>query len=301
MKNKANGYILAIFTIVMWSLNIIYSKYLAGIVMPSEISFYRWIIGLFVMLPFSYKALSNNFNLVLKEWKLIVLMALSGLGVQNWLIYCAGYTASATNMALISILGPIFIIILGHKKIDLWQILGICAAIAGVVVIILHGDFQSLETFKFVPGDFYMLGSAFLFAVYALVQKKIPSNIPSTAILTAGIAFSALIFLFPALPEILRTPLRTIPFNAWIILIILGIVNSALAYLSWDIAIQKIGAVYAGTLYYTMPIFSISAAYIFLNEQIYKAQLWGAVLIVIGVILVILSAQKSSHSENISR
>ncbi len=295
-KKAVSGYLMALFTIMMWSLNIIYSKYLAGILTPSEISFYRWIAALFVLIPLSWRDLRCCRHELLRYWKLIVLMALSGLGLQNWLIYCAGYTASATNMALISILGPIFIVILSRQKIDLWQISGILLAIAGVVVIILRGRLTNLADFKFVPGDWYMLGSAFLFAIYALIQKKSPNNVPPTVLLTAGIALSALIFFFPALPAILKTPLRTIPPAAWLILLILGIVNSAIAYLSWDIVIKKIGTVNAGTMYYTMPIFSIFAAYIFLNEKIYESQLWGAVLIVAGVVSVIFGARRKKSS-----
>jgi len=295
-KNAASGYLMALFTIMMWSLNIVYSKYLAGILTPSEISFYRWFAALFILVPLSWHDIKNCAHELPHYWKIIVLMALSGLGVQNWMIYCAGYTASATNMALISILGPIFIIVLSHQKINLWQICGILLAIAGVVEIILRGSLTNLTDFKFVPGDWYMLGSAFLFAVYALVQKKSPNNVPPTVLLTAGIALSAFIYFFPALPAIIQTPLRTIPPAAWLILLILGIINSAMAYLSWDIVIKKIGTVNAGTMYYTMPIFSIFAAYIFLNEKIYESQLWGAMLIIAGVVSVVFGSHREKHS-----
>lgn len=298
MKSAMTGYMMALFTIMMWSLNIIYAKYLAGILTPSEISFLRWAIALFVMVPLSYKALQQNSRVVLRHWKLAALMALSGLGLQNWLIYCAGYTASATNMALISILGPIFIIAFSRQKIDFLQLLGVSAAICGVVVIILHGSLSELKGFTIVPGDFYMLGSAFLFAVYALVQKKVPNSLPPQVMLTAGIAVSALIFLIPAAVDYIQAPVRKISPLVWFILLVLGVINSAFAYLSWDIVIKRIGAVIAGTLYYTMPIFSIVAAYVLLHEKIYSSQLWGGLLIVAGILCFILSAAKSYRKEN---
>lgn len=287
MKDTANGYLMALFTIMLWSMNIIYAKYLAGIFWPAEISFYRWFFALFIMLPLSWKALHRQAHRLLKHWKMIILMAFSGLGVQNWLIYCAGYTASATNMSLIAVLGPIFLIIISRQKINLWQLSGIVCAIVGVLGIILRGHLANLENFQIVPGDFYMLGSAFLFAIYSAIQRKTPNDVSPTALLTAGIIVSCIIFIPFALPEILSDHTRHIPLLAWGILIILGIVNSALGYLSWDIVIKKIGTVDAGTMYYVMPIFSITAAYFLLHEQIYQAQIWGALLIVIGVICVI--------------
>lgn len=300
MKDTVIGYLFAVFTVMMWSMNLIYAKYLAGLLTPSEISFYRWFIAIFIMLPLSYEAITKEWKRIISHWKMILLMAMSGLGLQNWLIYLAGYTASATDMSLISILGPVFLIIMSRQKVSVWQILGIISAIAGVMIIILKGDFSNLASFQFVPGDLYMLGSAFLFAVYALIQRRAPNDIEPTALLTAGIIASAVIFFFPALPDLLHTPLRSITPLAWGILIILGVVNSALAYLSWDITIKKIGAVDAGTMYYTLPIFTITAAYFLLNEKIYGVQLWGALLIVLGVLLVIFLPPKQS-THNISR
>lgn len=283
---------MAVFTVMMWSLNIIYSKYLAGVLTPSEISFYRWLIGAIVMLPIAYKSIQEDWKKLMRQWKLILGMALSGMGFLNLFVYYAGYTASATDMSLISILGPIFLIVISRQRINLYQLFGICAAIFGVVTIILHGNFSNLESFKFVPGDVYMLASAFLFAVYSAMQQRAPDDIHPTSILTMAIIVSALIFLPPALPAIIDTSLRSIPPMAWFILVVLGIVNSALAYLSWDIVIKKIGTVNAGTMYYTMPIFSIFFAYILLHERIYEVQILGALLILIGIMFVTIGAAK---------
>jgi drug/metabolite transporter (DMT)-like permease len=223
-------------------------------------------------------------------------MALSGLGVQNWLIYCAGYTASATNMSLISILGPVFLILLSGKPVRALQVLGICSAVFGVLLIILRGSFANLASFRFVSGDFYMLGSAVLFAVYALIQRRTPNDIEPTALLTAAVFVSALIYFIPALTDWLAAPVRHLPKIVIGILLILGIVNSALAYLSWDIVIKKIGTIKAGTMYYTLPIFSITAAYFLLHERIYAAQLIGAVLILLGVLCVIFGTPKEKSA-----
>lgn len=296
MKKTLTGYLLAIFTIIAWSMNIIYAKYLAGIMTPAEVSFYRWVFALLFMIPVSARSLRKNAARLAKLWKLVILMACTGIGLQNWLIYCAGYTASATNMALISILGPVFLVMLARKRTNLWQIAGISAAIIGVAVIILKGNLANIVTFRFVPGDLYMLASAFLFAVYALIQPKIPDDVPATAVLTPAIALSAVIFFFPAAPEIFSGSESSFTPTIWAILVILGIVNSGLAYLSWDLAIKKIGTVNTGTIYYTMPIFAICAAYIFLHEKIYESQMWGALLIVAGIAGIITGSNKAANT-----
>ncbi len=287
MRSGAVGYFMALFTIMIWSLNVIYSRYLANYLTASEISFYRWLIALFVMLPVSARYIKHDWLELLKHWKMIVLMAVSGVGLQNWLIYRAGHTASATDMALIGILGPIILVVISRQKINLRQLSGLILAVLGVLTVILHGNLSNILAFNFVYGDLYMLGSAFLFAVYSLIQKQAPNNVHPSAMLTCAIIVSVLMFLFPALPVIWDNSFRSVPFMAWVILLVLGLFNSALAYLSWDIAIKRIGIINTGTLYYTMPIFSIAAAHFLLGEKVFASQIIGAICIISGALLVV--------------
>ena len=279
------GYTLALFTVMMWSMNLIYAKYLADKLTPEEISFSRWSIASLAMLPFILKELINKFQLVLKSWKLIVSMALSGIGGLNLLVYYAGRTASATNMSLLSILGPIFLIVLSHQQISFKQKAGVLITVFGAITIILNGNFNELSTFQFVIGDVYMLGSAFLFAVYALIQKNAPTNISPLLLLFAASFVSTLIFMPAAMPA-LKT-IRLLPTNVWYVLIILGIINSFLAYLCWDKALQKIGAITAGALYYTMPAFTMFFSYLFLNDKPDAAKMFGLFVVCIGVLMLI--------------
>ena len=112
-----------------------------------------------------------------------------------------------------------------------------------------------------------------------------------------AILFSAIMFFIIAIPDLINLNIRKIPSNAWIIIIILGIINSALAYLTWDYSIKKIGAVDAGLFYYTLPIFTIPSAYYFLNEKLYETQLWGAIAIIIGIFAVL----SGEDHKNLSR
>lgn len=281
------GYLLAFFTIMMWSLNLIYSSHLAGALTPVQISFYRWFIASIIMLPFFFKNLQTDWQNLKKYWLLIFIMALSGISGINYFIYHAGYTASPTNMALISILGPIFLIILSAQAISLIQMLGISVTVFGVLLIILDGNFTNLTDFNFVPGDVFMLGSALLFAIYSLSQRKLPDNIHSSSLLLAAILLSTLIFTPAFVYQFSLTDFLNLDYQTWAILFILGFANSFLAYLCWDNAVPKIGTVAAGSLYYTMPIFTMFFSYIFLNQTPDFIKLIGIAVISLGIVFVI--------------
>lgn len=288
MKTLVTGYALAFFTLMMWSLNLIYAKYLAGQVTPAEISFYRWFFALIIMLPFCYRNFKTDFRQIITHKKLIILMALTGTGGLNWLVYHAGYTASATNMSLISILGPVFLIFMSGQKIKLSQAAGVLITVFGVLLIILNGNFKSLAAFKFVDGDVYMLGSAFLFAVYALLQKRIPQNAHTESFLFATVVLCCIMFLPAVIADFSTEQIWHLSGDVWGILLILGVINSFLAYLFWDVSIRKIGTIAAGALYYTMPIFTMFFSFVFLHEAADMVQFIGMLIIFSGISLVIL-------------
>ena len=113
------------------------------------------------------------------------------------------------------------------------------------------------------------------------------------AILFMSVFIAAIFFYITMYPENFILNMDDIPTSAWVIIMVLGIVNSALAYLTWDYAMQAIGAVNAGIIYYTLPIFTIPIAYLFLNEQVFESQIFGAILIVLGIMSVILDEKQN--------
>lgn len=289
MSKNFNGYLCALFAIFFWSFNVIYSKYLAGIFTPFEISFIRWVVPSIMFLPFCYKDIIKYRKEFIKYLPLIMILALSGLGFQNTFVYYAGHTANAVDMALIGAISPVFLLILSiiflHHKIAVFEIIGILCALLGVAVVILDGNITDFSQVSLTIGDFWMLIAAFVFAVYSIAEKKLPKNIPQLASFTLMICISSIIFLPLAAYDFAHSFPPHINKTDILILIILAVFNSGIAYLIWNRAIAALGAVKTGTLYYLMPVFSAIEAYFLLDEQIYPPQIYGALLVVIGILL----------------
>ena len=81
---------------------------------PWELAFGRWFIASLILLPFTFGKFKTCFNQLIKHKWLILWLALSGVVIDNTLIYYAGRTASAINMGLLNITGPIFLVILSR-------------------------------------------------------------------------------------------------------------------------------------------------------------------------------------------
>lgn len=108
---------------------------------------------------------------------------------------------------------------------------------------------------------------------------------PPIATFTLAICISTILFLPLAAFDFTNVPLSPLTKTDILILIVLAVFNSGIAYLSWNKALRLIGTVKTGTLYYLMPVFSTIEAYVLLNEQIYSSQIYGAVLVITGIVI----------------
>lgn len=293
------GYLLAVTAIFFWSFNIIIASYFATSLQPFEIAFGRWFIAAFILVPLAWNGLRRNFRLLFENAWLVLALALTGIVWDNTLIYYAGHTASAINMGLLDVTGPIFLVVMSwmflKTPIDAKQVIGLLIAVAGVLTIILRGDFTQLTDFKFVSGDGLMLINTFCFAVYSLLQSKRPPQIDQATMLAATVIVG-LIIIYPFMMTTVGiSGLRHLQKIDFAVFFYLGIFNSVISYLAWNSALSKIGNVKTGVIYYLLPIFSGIEAYFILNEKIYASQIWGGLLIIFGIALTSLPKRSNKN------
>ncbi len=285
---RKSGYIFGLIAISLWSWNVIISRYLAPYVPPFQISFFRWFIAVLVLLPFTFKQLIDNKKILLKSWKIILILSF-GLAFMNNFIYHAGHSTTAIDMALLATTGPIFMVIFSrlflHISLTKKQILGFIITFFGVVFVISGGNVAALKQFNFAWGNLWMLAFAICFGLYGTFEKKRPQNIPQTCFLSIT-AFLATLILLPFLFHSLKeNPLSNIDLKEWSLLIYLGIVNSIFGFLAWNTALTRIGSLRAGLLYYILPVLSSIEAYFVLNERVGSGEIIGAILVFCGVII----------------
>lgn len=283
------GYLLAVWAVFLWSFNTIISNYFATSLAPLEIAFSRWFLASIILGIIAHRDLWQNRRWLLNNFGYLLLLSLTGVVIVNTLIYYAGHTASAVNMSLLNTLGPVFLLLLSHillrTAITRQQLLGIFITLFGVITIIVNGDFLSLSKIKWVTGDFIMLGNAFCFAIYSLLQTKRPAAISQTTLLAATAILGALILgclMLVFVPESQFSRLQPLDYAVFVYL---GIFNSVLGYLSWNMALHKIGTIKTAVIYYSLPLFSAIEAYFILGEDLYPPQIIGGLLVISGIAL----------------
>ena len=176
--------LLSVFLFAVYSLML---RGLAGALSPVELSFWRWIIAFLAILPFAGRSLLRSLPLVRGSWGKVILMALLGITCFNTFIYQAGHTTDATNMSLLATTSPVVMAAIAHlflhERLSRFQILGLCGALFGVVVLVSRGKLDTLLVLRFAQGDLWMILSVFLFAVYSLMLRCRPNAFPQKAFL----------------------------------------------------------------------------------------------------------------------
>ena len=286
---KNRGYIFAVLAVLFWSFNVIVAKYFAHTFTPWQISFYRWFFASICLIPFTLKEIMQKKEIIFKNFQIIFWLSITGIVLMNTFSYIAGATISAVEMSIIGVMGPVFIIILSRIFYDIHisvkQVLGIIISFIGVIIIVLHGKFL-LGNFSFKIGDLWMLLLALSFGIYSVIMIKRPKEISQTALLSCIVLLGTVIILPFFLIDSFHHPVcDKWDFLSISILLYMGIFNSVLSYLFWNISLDTIGSLKASIIYYLMPIFSAIEAHFLLNEQIYATQIYGGILVLLGIFL----------------
>lgn len=282
------GYLFAIGATAIWSGNFIIARGLSESISPISLAFWRWVVAVVVFLPFAVKPLIAEWEILKRNLPYLSITALLGVTTFNTLIYLAGQTTTAINLSLISITFPIFIIILSRffygEAITVNKGIGILLVAAGVILLITEGAPSILLNLTFAIGDVWMLMAAIIFAIYSLLLKRRPEKL-SIWTLQLSTFILGLIFLLPFYiwDSATVSPLEFDTKTVFAIFYV-GIFASLSAFVLWNKAIVAVGPTKAGMVYYTLPLFSGTLAYLFLKEDIGMLHFYCALLIISGIL-----------------
>jgi drug/metabolite transporter (DMT)-like permease len=289
-KNIYTGIALAIFATIIWSGNFVIARGVNQQIGPVSLAFYRWLTGTLIIAPFAWSKYRAEKDLVRVNWKYFFWTALTGIAVFNTFVYVAGHYTTAINMALIGttsspIFATIMAVIFLKEKMSGFRIAGIILCVAGILLLISKGSLQTLAAFHFSKGDLWVLAGALAFAVYNILVRKKPAGISALNFLFVIFAAGTLM-LFPFyLAELFYAPAPQWSLSLLSVILYLGAGTSVVAFLCWNMALQKLGTgrtVLFGNL---IPIFSVWEAVLLLGEKITNIHLISGLIVIVGLII----------------
>lgn len=224
--------------------------------------------------PFNKYAIKNN----------LFLLLLSGAAIGfNWILLFEAYSYTTVAIAtLCYYMAPVFVILLApvvlREKITQKRI--ICVLLATIGIVLVTGVFEDAST-RLTPEQFtgilFGLAAAALYGSVILMNKKM-SPIPAydKTIIQLVIA-SATLFPYVLLSE--PTCAFKFDYMSVILLLVAGIVHTAIAYALYFSSIEKLKVNTVALLSYIDPVLAVVLSAVVLKEPMRLSAIAGAVLV----------------------
>lgn len=286
--NFRSPYLLLVLAACIWGGNFVAGKALVQDIPPVLLALLRWGIAFMGLLPFFGREVWSNRSDYVREWKKTAFLSLTGVAGFNTLTYIAVQYTGSINASLMNSATPMLVVLLGwlvYKERIVWRAVpGIFVSMAGVFWIIGRGSWVALAGLSFNRGDLIMLAAILCWSVYSIGTKRMAGRLPASPFLLAQVAFALPVLAVLAGVEWLATEASPRWSAANLTgLLYVGIFASIVAFLSWNLAIGRIGPQRCAGFLNLIPLFSALFATLFTGESIRMYHLVGAVLIVGGV------------------
>lgn len=283
---KYQIYMLLVFVMAAWGLNVIATKIIVTTFLPVTITALRVFtagISVFIILGLLKKVRLPT----RKEIRYIFLAGFFNVVCHHFFLSLGLSKTSASNGGLILGLGPLLTTIVAFfllgTKITFIRLLGIIMGFTGVTFIVVLGS----GGVRIVSiGDFYVFLAIFTQAFSFIIIKKI-SNTLDPRLMTGYMLVIGSVILF--IISLFKEPngLKGLvhgTFEVWMIFLASAVIATALGHMIYNSALGKVGVAESAIFINLNPFFSLIGAVIFLDEQITSSQIFGFIFILFGVL-----------------
>jgi drug/metabolite transporter (DMT)-like permease len=279
-------YLLLSITALCWAGNAIVGRLAAGHIPPVTLSFLRWSLAFLTVLPFAWKHLKRDWSQIRSHLGIMIVLSVTGIGAFNTLQYWSLEHTQALNTLLLQSAGPLVVavwsLILLGVRLTLAQAAGVVLSLAGVLVILLHGDLTALKSIEFNKGDIIFTVALAIFGFYSVLSLKRPQIHGLSFVgFTFGCGAACLIPLW--IWELFSRPVMQIDTANLLTLFYVAVFPSTLAYICFNRGVQLIGANRAAPFFHVVPVFGSIMAIVFLGERPQLFHMIGFALVLTGV------------------
>ncbi|WP_141522609.1 DMT family transporter [Bacillus wiedmannii] len=275
--------------VILWGTAIAPTKWALESIQPFTLLFIRLFLAGGICLLFSFKQLKRSVVHKQVPWKRMSLLSFTG--VAGYFMFTS-YGISLTSGLHVSIIDaalPLVTILFSafflKEKIQLNYWIGIVLGAIGVLLITIPSSNVDQEVS--LIGDILILLSTFLFAFYTVLLKrpKQEQYLSNKIFTTLTLIIGAVILLPFAMAEIFYYGFPKIEtWNTGFSVIYLVIGATILAYWFWNRALETVSASVSGLYLNALPLISIIASIVLLNESLTWRIGIGGSLVLFGVI-----------------
>lgn len=277
---KYKGYILLGITILIFSTLEVVTSTLKGIINPVQLTFIRFFIGGFILLPF---VITKKEKIYKKDWLFFL-----GLGVINIFISMGALQLSinmgkASTAAILISSNPIFVMLFSafilKEKATFDKLACIVLGMAGISLIIYKGNTGGDTVLSLTLA----LLASLTFGLYTVLGKLKSERVSSITMISISSILGSLLYI-PVLLY-LKLPIFYIPQAAILKVVYLGVFLSGIAYITYMEALKILTASKGSMVFFLKPVLASTLAIIFLGESLNAKTIIGMSLVLAGILI----------------
>ncbi len=273
------GWVLFIAMGVIWGIPYLLIKVAVAEFSPASLVLARTMLAAALLMPIA--AINGHLRPLLPFWRPLLVYTVIEICIP-WLLL--GYaeqqlSSSLTGLLVASVplVGAVLVWATGHERLESRRVVGLLVGFAGVAALVGF-DVDSAN----LPSVAAIVGVAFCYALGPLILARNLSGLPGMGVVAASLAITALIYLPFGGAQWPQSPIST---QAWLAVVGLAIVCTALAFLVFFQLVAEVGPARATVITYLNPVVALVLGVIILDEAVTLAILVGFGLILIGSVL----------------
>lgn len=254
---------------------------------PLQITFLRFMIGGFVLLPFGIAEMRRSgYRLSASDIGWVTLIGIIGIPVSMLAFQLGLQSCNAATAAAIVCTNPLFTMLFAHlftsEKMNRRKTAAFFLGIIAACFLIRPWDIQEGNTFH---GLLLLVFASVTFGTYTVMSRRRIARIG--AFTQTGLSFilGSLVLFVIMIP--LGHPAFTGIISNWAGILYCGLIATGLGYLAYFIAIQYSDASTGSMAIFIKPALAAVCARLILNEDIYWNTVVGIILLLVASMLTV--------------
>jgi drug/metabolite transporter (DMT)-like permease len=248
---------------------------------------WRFAIAIAALLIYAYATQDGLALPTPRQWIGLLLMGATGIFAFNLCFMYGLALIPASRASLIMALNPA-VTLLGaafffHEPLTRHKVVGIAIALAGVAVVLGHGNPLAVVGGSVGVGEIVMFGCPLAWAANTLIAKRLlPDMAPigsTTWSAILGTAMLAVVVTFSG------DVLPSASWRAWAAVIFVAIFGTAICLMLFYDGVRRIGAARTSVFINLVPVFAVALGVILLDEPLELSILAGGALVIAGIFL----------------
>jgi DME family drug/metabolite transporter len=219
-------------------------------------------------------------------------LGLVGIGAFYLLYFYTVRESTVGTAAILLYSAPAFVVVLAwlflREPLNAEKVFGLLLTVGGISLVVGAYDPANLE----VSPKILLTGllSGLTYGLYAIFGRPIAGHLSPPVILSYALAFGSALLLVAALPTL--DTLVGLPAASYLILLMLAVVHTTLAFALYTFGIRHLGAGRAAIVATIEPVVAGVLGITLLGEELTVLKALGAVLVISGAILAQFKAGK---------